>query len=132
MAVNGQLTDKGQSMSTRDRGTRHNVNFVEGSPHRKHRPELSKALNGHAVSSSGSSAQGYANSSAGNTSRKASSGQHGPNIQRGGVAMPHADVQTARGSVPGKTTRQGRNTYGPNIQFQGAGHKHDGVKTSGS
>lgn len=140
MAVNGQATDKGMSgMTSRDKGNyKYRGDFVEGEdgrPGKGMRPELSSALKGHALSSAGHPAKQTANaygSRGANTRRGNQSGAHGPNVPFQGVAMPHADVQTAPGKALGKMTRQGRNTYGPNIQFQGADHRHDGVKTSGS
>ena len=142
MAVTGQATDRGMSgMTSRDKGNyKYRGDFVEGEDGqapRKPRPEMAKALQGHALSSAGHPAKMTANSygtrSKGASPRRTNqAGAHGPNVQFQGQAMPHADVQTAPGKVPGKNTRQGRNTYGPNIQFHGADHRHDGVKTSGS
>jgi hypothetical protein len=140
MAVNGQATDKGMSgMTSRDKGNfRYPGDFVEGEARakRKMRPEMAKAINGHALSSGGHPAKSIADSRGGQGSAKPrrsnQAGAHGPNVQFQGQVMPHGDVQSAPGKVLGKTNRQGRNTYGPNIQFQGADHQHDPVKTSGS
>lgn len=123
--VKGQNVDSGVMgpQVGKSRGNpSHDVNFVEGSSHRAAPAHVNSAMQGHSRSSSSHPARSIADGAANNRSRKNQAGAHGPNVQRGGVAMPHSGVQTAPGKALGKTVRKSTTgVKGPNIQFQGAG-----------
>jgi len=123
--VKGQNVDSGVMgpQVGKSRGNpKHDVNFVEGSSRKSAPAHVSSAMQGHSSSKANHPACSVADGAANNRSRKNQAGAHGPNIERGGKAMPHSDVATAPGRVLGKTVRKSTTgVKGPNTQFQGAG-----------